>query len=98
MEYFAKQKLINDIRNSLDGYIWLENKSQNLRDSGADGYGFDDVHSKELDSAEDAIQLQYNLLDKQLKKLGFTGHPLQVLEIYEESKLKAIQILEGCND
>lgn len=94
-KYLKKQKKINAIKETIEDYLILEKRNQDIIDSGADGYGFDKQAEKQSDKMERNIQLQYNQLVKQLDAFGYSGHPVELIDIYSENKLKTIRILEG---
>lgn len=94
-EYLDQQKTIRAIRDTIEGYLILEKRNQDIIDNGGDGYGFDEQAEKQSDAMERNIQLQYSQLERQLKAFGYKGHPIELIEIYSQSKMKAIQILDG---
>ena len=93
--YLDQQKSIKQIRDTMDGYLAIEKDVQKILDNGGDGYGYEDVVSTKSSQLSQELDLQYKHLETQLKSFGFKGHPVELIEIYSESKMKAIQILDG---
>lgn len=96
-EYFKKQKQISTVRNDLDGYLSIEKEMNTIADNGYlhDSDGINGNYDKKLTELERSIQIQYETLEKNLGEMGYRGHPIELIELYVEDKLKAIKLLEA---
>lgn len=95
MDFFQKDKAIKDIRTAIESYLKNESEQRKVAEDGLDGYGYDERSNQILSKLERELDSQYNFIEKKLNDFGFVGNPVELINIFAESKIKAIKILEA---
>ena len=94
-QFFKKNKIIKNIRDAIDSYLTLEVELQDTIDKAQNGYCYEDVYKPKLFYIESALDLQHTFLEEQLNLLGCDIAAAEIVNIYSDSKIKALQILQG---
>ncbi len=96
MDTLTKNKQVREIRNIIDGYLKAEKELNETIDGKTGDYGLLSDREKVITTQLDnELNTQSEHLAKRLKDFGYTIHPIELIDIYSENRLKAIQILEA---
>jgi hypothetical protein len=96
MDYFTKQKLINRVRDRVDGYLAIEAERQKLIDKSYElESGYRDSYDIKIDEKEVALNRQCESLEKYLKACNWEFTGACYINAYTENKRQAIEELEA---
>jgi hypothetical protein len=93
MDYFTKQKLINRVRDRVDGHLAIEDERQKLIDKGI--MQETDCYDVVIDEKEVALNRQCESLEKYLKACNWEFTGACYINAYTENKKQAIEELEA---
>lgn len=89
-----QDKIIKRLRYTMDEYLKIEKEIEINIENEKEGYSFSEKGKLIANELDRNLTLLDNQLTKELEKFKINIHPIELLDTYSESKIRAITILE----